>query len=708
MDISWDALSEAEQRLVEATVRGDIAELAARNSAEKPKVRAHLIRALLLGLPSGQDRDAPYAVQHAGVRVRGAHIVGDLDLRACRGVGEVGLPGLGLFDCDAPGRIDLRQARIARLSVERSRVGQILCISAHIAGPFNFSEVSPFDPDGVGAWINAAGAVIEGEVIGFGAKLVTPKRSPEVSPPWSRWYALRLSDARIEGGINLGSGFEADGGVTISAAHIGGDVQLLHARLIAGESRALNARSSRITGMVMMIDGCWASGEVSFADAIVQGRLTCSEGGRVRNAAEAEIAAGRKVRAFLRVDGTLDMRGAEFSAVELGGGFFNNGGGWAINAAGVRVRGDFRLRPDGEHRNEPTYVRGGLRLEGAQIGGEVMWLNLALEGPGPPQVAHAKVGRDKRRERLAVDAAKAPRIMMADAHIGRALKACALEILNCDPKSRVHAVIDLTGVRCSALDDDLENSGWGQDKAKVWLMLEGFIYGRLEEDVKFQGPRSSKSDRWRKRRVWLKRKFEAFDAFHPQPYYQLADFYARSGWVTDMHMCLEHEQWLHLRHEAGGRMRAIFLRPLTTLFGMTAGFGHNAMRLWMTLGLYLAIGALGADLLNRTGRLVVDVSYVAEDATPDTRAMSADSAAPVRCGGEIDPIIYALDVMIPLIDLRQELQCEPGFADASYHGSELELFLLRLGKALYALFGAVLTGATVLTLTGVLRRRIER
>lgn len=704
MDISWDALSETERRLVEATTRGDIAELGPRDAEHKPKVRASLIRALLLGMPSGQDGDRCYAVQASGVRMRGAHIDGVLNLRGCRGVGSMGLPTLALLDCDAPDRMDLRDARISRLSFERSRMGEMVCTAAHISGPFNFSYVTPYnaDPDGPGAWITAAGATIEGEVNGSGAKLVTRQRG-DASKPWSRWYALRLSDARIEGTINLGDNFEAHGGVTISGARIEGDVWLRGSRLIARESRAFNARSSRIGGLMIMIDGCWAIGEVSFVDAIIEGRLSCNEGVREAAPADAAVTHGKKERAFVRIDGMLDLRGADFRAsVELGGGLFDNPNGWAINAAGVRIAGDFRIRPDNEHLDEPTYIRGGLRLEGAQIGGEVMWEKLLLEGPGPSSVAHINPANHRKRRKLAQDAAAAPRIMMADARIGRALKALSLEVEPATPRSRVDAVIDLTGVKCAALDDDLDR-GWGQKGARVWLLLEGFVYDRLEEDVKFQGPRGGNSDRWGKRRQWLKRTFEAFGTFHPQPYYQLADFYARTGWITDMHRCLEHEQWRHMRQESGGWIGALLKRPLQFLFGLTAGFGHNSMSLTLTLLLYLIVGAAGAHALNTTGRLVIDTTYLAQQ----NQTALANGEVEIRCGDEIDPLVYALDVMVPLTDLRQEVQCEPGFVDPR-DGSEFELFLLRMGKALYALFGALLTGAAVLTLTGVLRRRLER
>jgi len=62
-------------------------------------------------------------------------------------------------------------------------------------------------------------------------------------------------------------------------------------------------------------------------------------------------------------------------------------------------------------------------------------------------------------------------------------------------------------------------------------------------------------------------------------------------------------------------------------------------------------------------------------------------------------LLYATDVFIPLIDLRQESRCSPS--------TEARASWLRYGKALYAVLGWVVTSMTILCVTGVLRRRSE-
>jgi hypothetical protein len=74
------------------------------------------------------------------------------------------------------------------------------------------------------------------------------------------------------------------------------------------------------------------------------------------------------------------------------------------------------------------------------------------------------------------------------------------------------------------------------------------------------------------------------------------------------------------------------------------------------------------------------------------------SAADLACGDQIDPLVYSLDAMLPVVDLHQEDKCEvSGEAGAVW----------RIGRALYAVIGALLISAAILTWTGVLRRNID-
>ena len=72
----------------------------------------------------------------------------------------------------------------------------------------------------------------------------------------------------------------------------------------------------------------------------------------------------------------------------------------------------------------------------------------------------------------------------------------------------------------------------------------------------------------------------------------------------------------------------------------------------------------------------------------------------IRCGDQIEPALYALDVFVPLLDLKQESKCT--------FSSKHEVWLWRVGKSLYAILGWIVTSALILTVSGIVRRQVER
>ena len=101
--------------------------------------------------------------------------------------------------------------------------------------------------------------------------------------------------------------------------------------------------------------------------------------------------------------------------------------------------------------------------------------------------------------------------------------------------------------------------------------------------------------------------------------------------------------------------------------------------------------------------MVIDQQAVA-GAVLEGQIGSQLSSDPVKmdvpCGGSIRPSLYALDVFIPLVDLRQENKCEVGVAENAEGlfagvplpngwrwGGGAEVEVCRYLKAIYALAG---------------------
>jgi hypothetical protein len=107
------------------------------------------------------------------------------------------------------------------------------------------------------------------------------------------------------------------------------------------------------------------------------------------------------------------------------------------------------------------------------------------------------------------------------------------------------------------------------------------------------------------------------------------------------------------------------------------------------LGLMLDTSAVGSVVASQGDTNVVFVPVVPPVPAPKEE---------VPCGNLINPFIYPLDVMIPLIDLRQETRCA-----VSIHQP-----VWGVAKGFYAIAGWIVTSGLILTVSGVVRRQVEK
>jgi len=162
------------------------------------------------------------------------------------------------------------------------------------------------------------------------------------------------------------------------------------------------------------------------------------------------------------------------------------------------------------------------------------------------------------------------------------------------------------------------------------------------------------------------------------------------------------------------------------------GYFRRPVRAIGTLIGAFLIGWAGVHFAKQQGMLVVDVNPVASVVGRDQNQgvlgidFTSDAAGPVRdlpCPASVSEALYALDVLIPLIDLREESRCEVGRAqspaqDPAQVGSPKELrswlravkewtiesegFWAVL-KALYAIAGWFIVSLSILTFAQVNR-----
>jgi|GEM_PF-5279496 hypothetical protein len=152
---------------------------------------------------------------------------------------------------------------------------------------------------------------------------------------------------------------------------------------------------------------------------------------------------------------------------------------------------------------------------------------------------------------------------------------------------------------------------------------------------------------------------------------------------------------------------------------MRWGFGYllRPFRAIVTLVFLFLIGWGGVHLANTQRMLVIDVAPVADVVRADGNTVLIGSAAGVdvvgnvHCANEITEALYALDVLIPLIDLRQESECEVGYAEipmiepaaAPPDRTALWDFL----KAVYGITGWIVVSLVILTFVNAFRTKRE-
>jgi hypothetical protein len=256
--LTFDDLDETECWLANAVVSGTHLEL-----DQPAPVRAELIRQILLGGFHWPDR---LAADPRGIRLRGATIVGALDLTEVRSP----LP-LELSDCHADEVVLLTGSHLSSVDfgglVGPGVVGTEVVVerSLMLAGA-QLNSVNLFGAR-IGGVLDLSGATLHAK---------------------GEEAALLANNVRTGGGLFLNSGFQADGGgdggtVRLSGAVIGGPVNLGTARLVNPDGPALIADYLRTDGNVMFNQGFHAEGEkdtgtIRLVGAVIGGRLSFEDG----------------------------------------------------------------------------------------------------------------------------------------------------------------------------------------------------------------------------------------------------------------------------------------------------------------------------------------------------------------------------------------------------------------------------------------------
>ncbi|MEO6432276.1 MAG: hypothetical protein ABIO50_11075 [Nitrosospira sp.] len=314
----------------------------------------------------------------------------------------------------------------------------------------------------------------------------------------------------------------------------------------------------------------------------------------------------------------------------------------------------------------------------------------------------------------------------------------------------IRAEISLRGLKARVFHHNLglkanklekPRGSWGSWGSGIRLKLDGFEYDRVETvilgevggevenltaEFKKNKTRSSKPvDETADAHIrWLTRQYDCPHANHheacdqliacaveansraaleqkesvyePQPYEQLARALHNEGKyevakrITLAKLSLDRQ----LIHHVNDKWGQPFLYILSIMLCI--------MEKWFDYGLFpkKSVGIFAGLLIVGTIAFYTANHLYGEPVLVRHAAAGTPALCEQRCGEEVNSFFYALDVLVPLLDLKQEDRCSITARDDGYWW--------RLFNALYELFGAIVAPITVLSVTGMLRRYIER
>ncbi len=264
-----------------------------------------------------------------------------------------------------------------------------------------------------------------------------------------------------------------------------------------------------------------------------------------------------------------------------------------------------------------------------------------------------------------------------------------------------------------------ENASW--QNFLLWLFLE-----RQKTVPRW---RSIKSEPWENRLFWIYKQYSQWlpkkGEYKPQPFEQVAKVFRQQGEYNDSINILI--QKLKLERKI---LYPWWRRILLWVWEYCFGFG---IKTWVVLRTFMFLYLIGwvSVIIANTGELnlihteeftltpikinkpvlILDVTSLTSVAiTENDSIVTANEAGiltsggsfvkEIPCGTQIEPSLYALDIFVPLLDLRQETKCTVS--------EDNNALIWRLGKAIYAILGWIVTSALILTLTGFVKREVER
>lgn len=745
-DIKNINLSEAEKKLVEAAKAGKQCTIGqSRPEKFEPgkSIRSSLLRYLIMG--GCKD----FMVHSRGIRIKGAYIIGNLDISFMNARG-----GIGLLDCKLEKGINAFQLSALKIEMSGTYLKKFNASNVNISGSVNLDKGFHCEED-----FSLSNANIGGQLVLSGSKF-----NKEVN----------AESVRVGSDVFMDDGFEAKGEVSISGATIGGQMVCTNGNFFNHKSTSLNADDVKIGGSVYLNDTFLSKGRVSFSGASIGGQLYCDRGrflnyarvsldlggSQIRGSASLSnefISVGEVIINGATVDGQVNLTGGRFinknsSAIDAdslkvsrdlfmgkgfqargevsligasingrmicGGGVFRNPGSDTINAQNIKINGDLFL-------SRGFLSEGRVYFAGAKIGGQISCskgvfknkngVSLGLQsivlgeglfiGNGFVAEGRVDLSGSVINGQLNCNGGQ------FESEKGSAFSALRMVVKRSFMWKNVNVVNGGVVLASSCVGDLVDDfKSWN---FKGNLILDGFIYERI----------IASSLDINKRLEWLKKGSIFRGNFYPQPYVHFSKVMREMGHDQDSKDALvEKSKLFYLQRRKNILVtpngdisvafrstysKVLFLINLIYDYSLriVVGYGYKPGRSFWSLAVLLTLSAFIASSAWKTGALVPNSDVIiVSSGWQEVKNFTHASQMWSRPGGEgadwetFNAYAWAIDVVVPIVELGQVDAWAPS-ATRSFWG-----WVAWWSRWVFSILGWIVAALTASAITGVIRR----
>ncbi len=415
------------------------------------------------------------------------------------------------------------------------------------------------------------------------------------------------------------------GALRLAGAELHGGLRVSGGRLCNDGDVALDLSQSRL-GSAMRMPGFRVHGTLNLANSRVAGpidlsgmRVELPKDERCVIAVGAQVAGDVLIRGLTATGGSVNFRAATVGGVfDAEGAMLSNPTGKTLSLNLARVAGNVRLCSkfvsDGLVVLNRAVIEGRLRCDGA---------TLAWHTQHAPDVPNGVQGEEREPN----------------------VRGSAIEAISTVVRSGIglgwqvtSGAVDLTDARTSYLADNA-SSDW-PDRS----YLTGFAYERFAPLDMNEGHGVWDS---RARRAWLTR----LESDDPQPWEQVARVLRAHGDRPGAEAVLIAQRRRARQRGTGFAGRPV-RRAWDTIQDFTVGYGYRPHRAAAVL--LALIGAVALSLMLPGARASMTAALpptvITADATITLPAAESCGDGRVRC---FDPTLYAIDTVVPIIDLGQ-------------------------------------------------------